>query len=74
MLPYNTYFKFNEPGYNVFNTAGEELNEKVITTGTVDTSKIGTYQITYSVTDSRNITTTVKRTIIVVEKGQKPNK
>ena len=66
--------KYNEPGYQVFTSTGENLNNKVIVTGKVDTSKLGVYEITYSVVNSSNITTIVKRTVIVVEKGKKPNK
>lgn len=66
--------KYNEPGYQVFSSTGENLNDKVIVTGKVDTSKSGVYEITYSVVNSHNITTTVKRIVTVVEKGQKPKK
>ena len=66
--------KYKDPGYKVFSSNGENLNDKVTVTGKVDTSKPGVYEITYSVVNSRNITTTVKRTITVVEKGQKPKK
>lgn len=64
--------KYQEPGYKVFDSTGQDLTEKVKVTGSVDTSKVGTYQLTYSVVNSKNITTTEKRTIIVVEKGKKP--
>jgi hypothetical protein len=39
----------------------------VTTTGTVDTSTLGTYSITYSATDSGGQTTTSSRTIFVVD-------
>lgn len=64
--------KYEEPGYQVYDSINQNLTEKVKVTGSVDTSKIGTYQIVYSVVNSRNVTVTKKRTIIVVEKGQKP--
>ena len=66
--------KYVEPGYQVYDNIDQNLNDKVVVTGKVDTSKTGVYEITYSVVNSRNITTTVKRTITVVEKGQKPTK
>ena len=53
-------------------TLPKDLFDKVKVTGKVDTSKVGTYQITYSVVNSRNVTTKTTRTIIVVEKGKKP--
>lgn len=66
--------KYQEPGYKVFSSTGESLNDKVIITGKVNTNKTGVYEITYSVVDSQNITTTVKRIVTVVEKDQKPKK
>jgi len=62
--------KYIEPGFQVYDNIDQNLNDKVTVTGKVDTSKPGVYEITYSVVNSRNITTTVKRTITVVEKGQ----
>lgn len=59
---------YNEPGFTVVDSSGEDLTSKVKISGKVDTSKLGTYQITYSVTNSRGVTTNKKRTIIVVEK------
>ena len=55
----------------MFDSVDQNLTEKVKVTGTVNTSKVGTYQIIYSVVNSRNVTITEKRTIVVVEKGQK---
>lgn len=63
---------YKEPGYEVYDSENQNLTSKVSVNGTVDTSKVGAYQITYSVVNSKNITTAVKRTVIVVEKGQKP--
>lgn len=66
--------KYNEPGYEVFDNIDKDLKGKVKITGNVDTSKVGTYRLTYSVVNSRNVTTTTTRTVIVVEKGKKPKK
>ena len=66
--------KYKEPGYEVFSSNGENLTDKVTISGKVDTSKLGVYEITYSVVDSQNVTTTVKRIVTVVEKGKKPKK
>ena len=60
--------KYVEPGYQVYDSADQNLTEKVKVTGSVDTSKVGTYQITYSVVNSRNKTITEKRTVIVTAK------
>ena len=45
-----------------------DLTKKILVEGTVDTNKVGTYTLTYKVTDSKGVTTTVKATIQVVEK------
>lgn len=66
--------EYKEPGFEVYDTIEQGLTEKVKVTGTIDTSKIGTYQIVYSVVNSRNKETTTKRNVIVVAKGQKPKK
>jgi hypothetical protein len=55
--------QYIEPGYNVYDIKDKDL--KVIITGEVDTSKKGTYTITYSVTNSRNVTITKTRKVIV---------
>lgn len=65
---------YQEPGYEVYDNIDKDLNGKVKITGSVDTSKVGTYRLTYSVINSRNVTTTTMRTVIVVEKGKKPKK
>jgi len=59
--------KYVEPGYQVYDSADQNLTEKVKVSGKVDTSKVGTYQITYSVVNSRNITVTKKRTVVVTK-------
>ena len=65
--------KYIEPGYQVYDSVDQNLTEKVKVSGTVNTSKIGTYQLTYTEVNSRNANVSVKRTIVVVEKGKKPN-
>jgi len=64
--------KYTEPGYKVYDSidTSTDLTSKVVVTGKVDTSKAGTYQIVYSVVNSRNVTTTIKRTIIVMEPNE----
>ncbi|MBQ2872456.1 MAG: DUF5011 domain-containing protein [Bacilli bacterium] len=63
--------KYTEPGYEVYDSKEQNLTEKVTITGKVDVTKVGTYRLTYTVVNSRNITTSVVRTVIVVEKGKK---
>ncbi len=61
---------FTDPGiFNVRDdTDGNLKTEDVYIKGTVDTSKIGTYEITYTAYDSLENETTVTRTIEVVNK------
>ena len=44
-----------------------DLTNKITVKGTVDTSKVGSYELTYSVSDSKGLTTTAKSTITVVD-------
>jgi len=48
-----------------------DLTSKITTSGTVNTSKVGTYTITYKVTDSSNNEATITRTVHVVDE-EKP--
>lgn len=43
-----------------------DLTSKIVVSGTVDTTKAGAYDLTYSVTDSKGLITTAKATITVV--------
>ena len=60
--------KYNEPGFNVSDNSLEQLNDKVIINGKVNTNKEGKYVINYEVSDSSNNTTNVQRIIYVVKK------
>ena len=48
--------KYTESGANYYDGCGKKLDEKVTTSGSVDTKKTGTYTITYSVSDGKKIT------------------
>ncbi len=50
-----------------------DLTKSIKVSGTVDVNKAGTYTLTYSVTDSKGSTTTVKRQITVEEKQVEEN-
>lgn len=54
-----------EAGYSAIDTIDKDLTNKVNVTGTVNSNKLGTYELIYSVTNSSGKTTTVKRTVIV---------
>ena len=65
--------KFIEPGYEAYDSQGKNITSKVKVSGSVNTNKLGIYQLTYSIKNSSNINITKTRTIVVVEKGKKPN-
>lgn len=57
--------EYTEPGYEAVDSVDSVLTDKVTVSGRVDTKKVGTYIITYSVVNSSGVTTSVKRTVIV---------
>ncbi len=60
---------YSEKGATAKDDIDGDLTSKISISGTVNTSKAGTYTITYSVTNSKGKTSTVKRTITVKEKS-----
>lgn len=59
--------KFTDPGYTVLDSTNDNLQNSVKTTGTVDTTKVGTYKIIYSVKNDIGLTVTAERTVIVMD-------
>ena len=62
---------YTEQGATATDNKDGDITSKIETTGSVDTSKEGTYTVTYSVSDKANNTTTTTRTIIVNKKENK---
>lgn len=60
--------EYLEEGYTVYDNCDEDLEAKVMIEGNVDTSKVGTYEITYRVEDESANQVSVKRTVVVKEK------
>ncbi len=56
---------YKEPGYKAFDNCDGDITNQVEVKGSVDTSKIGRYQLTYSVKDRGGNTEEVERTVIV---------
>lgn len=56
---------YNEPGYEAYDRQKNNLNEEVVVNSNLDSSKIGTYTITYSLYNK-----TKKRTIKVVARPE----
>lgn len=65
--------KYKEPGYEVTDNCDKNLTSKVTVSGNVNSDKIGTYKITYQVTDSSNNQSTLTRTVVVTNIPQNEN-
>ncbi len=54
-----------EPGYSALDNCDGDLTDAVTVTGAVDIQKVGTYELTYSVTDGYGNAVTATRTVII---------
>lgn len=59
--------KYQEAGYEVLDTQNNISKDQVIVTGNVDTSKVGTYKLVYSLKRQDGVTISEERTIIVMD-------
>ena len=59
--------EYVEPGYMAIDSVDSTLTDKVIVKNEIDTSKVGTYYVIYSVTNSSGITIQNKRKVIVTD-------
>lgn len=59
---------FQEPGYTATDNCDGDLTSQVKVSGKVSPNTLGTYILTYSVSDKNGNTATVERTVIVSEK------
>jgi len=64
-LPLNNVYE--EPGYKAYDKKDGDLTDKVVVSGSVNHKKIGSYILTYTVTNSEKKTITKSRSISVVE-------
>jgi PKD repeat protein len=63
---------FTDPGATATDKEDGDLTTKIVTIGIVDTSKDGTYHVTYTVTDSAGNKATVVRNVIVTSGATTP--
>lgn len=56
---------YSEPGFSATDNIDGDLTSKVVVNGSVDTSKIGRYTLTYTVTDSAGNSTSNSRSVLV---------
>ena len=66
--------KYEEKGATATDNVDGDLTEKISVEPQVDTSKEGTIELTYSVTDSSGLTTTAKRSIKINKKPEPAKK
>ncbi len=59
--------EYVEPGYYYNDIKVGDMHDKISVNGTVDTSKPGTYRLTYTVVNSEEMTVTAERIVIVEE-------
>ena len=59
--------EYEEPGYLVVDSIDSNLTDRVKTYQNINTKKKGTYKIVYMVTNSTGVTTSAKRTVIVMD-------
>ena len=67
----NVFSPYEEPGATAQDNYDGDITSRIVTTGSVATSVLGTYYVTYTATDTSNNVTIVKRTVKVVDK-EKP--
>ncbi|MGB0429965.1 MAG: immunoglobulin-like domain-containing protein [Bacteroidia bacterium] len=60
-----------EPGYTAIDLLDGDITGDVVVNSTLDTAKVGTYTVTYTVSDDANNIATDSRTIVVVDR-EKP--
>ncbi len=60
---------YNEPGATAHDNLDGDITNKINITGSVNTSNVGQYTITYTVTDNAGNSASKKRTVNVVEEG-----
>ena len=63
---------YEEPGYTATDNCDGDITDRVVVSGTVDTKKVGTYTLEYTVADSYENTVTVTRTVKVYEPETQP--
>ena len=65
--------KYQEPGYTALDNFDGDITERVTVSGELDLKKPGTYQLTYTVSDSYQNTASAVRTIVIREYPELPD-
>lgn len=59
--------RYYEPGYTAYDNCDGDITNNVKVNGYVDTSKLGTYKLTYEITDSSNNKVSTERIVVVTK-------
>lgn len=62
--------KFIDPGVEAYDNCDGTISKKVSVSGSVDTSKVGSYELLYHVFDEASNKASIKRVVNVIEHGQ----
>lgn len=65
------YGKFNEPGISAKDHYNNDMTQYIVRGGNLDTAHVGTYMVTYRVSDAFGNTATASR-VVIVRDTQKP--
>jgi hypothetical protein len=69
-LQLNQNEPFVDPGATATDNIDGDLTSSIVVSGTVNTNIVGTYAITYTVTDSSGISATTTRNVVIIAAGQ----
>lgn len=63
---------WKEPGYTAYDNCDNDITNNVVSSGVVNSNKLGSYKITYTVKDLSGNQTTIIRTVKVISKPSNP--
>ena len=63
---------WKEPGYTAYDNCDNDITNNVVSSGVVNSNKLGSYKITYTVKDLSGNQTTINRTVKVISKPSNP--
>lgn len=64
---------WKEPGYTAYDNCDNDITNNVVSSGVVNSNKLGSYKITYTVKDLSGNQTTITRTVKVISKPSNPS-
>lgn len=64
---------WKEPGYTAYDNCDNDITNNVVSSGVVNSNKLGSYKITYTVKDLSGNQTTIIRTVKVISKPSNPS-